>query len=242
MCLYSCTKKVDEPNLTAIYQYPENAHISDNNGVPNKKVFPYYYPDSIHYILQDRDSLGAKIPNWNGSEDFDWIRDWSSSYLYRAEEPILYNYYLGTDRFRFFWMRAFHEPVIITLRTDGFKVLLETKILKTYPLHYLHDREGVAQIDSIKKTNLKSDIVLNKTKKVSLDNWTNFVNLLDKHNFWEMVPVEREIGLDGSEWILEAHCKDRYWFVNRWAPSKYDAIRGLGECLIRLSGMEEEIY
>jgi hypothetical protein len=47
-------------------------------------------------------------------------------------------------------------------------------------------------------------------------------------------------GIDGSEWTIEAHFKNKYWFVNRWSPD--DNFKTAGEYLIRKSGINEEIY
>ena len=75
-------------------------------------------------------------------------------------------------------------------------------------------------------------------KKYSIKQWKNFENLLGRCKYWEMNPHKEEIiGTDGWECIIEAHQKDKYWFVDRWAPE--DDFSKCGEYLIKLSGLKD---
>ena len=75
--------------INFISYYPEDSSISNATGQP-KDSLAYYYPTEIttnHRLV---------ITNIN-----DFKENWFSSALYCAQAPILYNYYLGHDIYRF---------------------------------------------------------------------------------------------------------------------------------------------
>lgn len=223
--------------------------ISETNGTPRDSL-SFYYPTTIQKDTQifktDIDTL---------------ILNRFSSALYSAQEPILFNYYLGHDIYRFSWLRAFHRPVVFTLHKDGEKVWLTTKILDKQP-NYMEIktiafvppkilpngeidttesmRYDELAFDSVIKPDRKANIVMNETKQLSEKEWKEFENLLNDYSFWHAKPYEKSSGLDGSRWTIEGHLKDNYWFVNRWSPR--DNFRKAGEYLIHKSGLNEMIY
>jgi hypothetical protein len=95
--------------------------------------------------------------------------------------------------------------------------------------------------DTIIKADRKANIVLSQTKKLSLKEWDKFESLIMQCHFWAMKPIDRQLGCDGAEWIIEAHLKGRYFFVNRWSPDKSN-YSNCGKYLIELSGQKYEIY
>jgi hypothetical protein len=190
-----------------------------------------------------------------------FLLNWFSSALYAAEEPILHNYYLGHDIYRFLWLRSFHRPVVFSLHKNGDQVWMTTKMLDKQPnfmemvyVHHDHpeiDTDGNIElaeldqpnglvIDSISTADRKATIVLNETKQLSKREWEEFEQLLIDCSYWSLEPHVERMGLDGSEWTLEAHLKNRYWLVNRWSPE--GDIRRAGEYLIVKSGLKEDIY
>jgi hypothetical protein len=90
------------------------------------------------------------------------------------------------------------------------------------------------------KVDKTASIVYNETKQLSKQEWEEFEYLLNSFSFWMAQPCEESDGLDGSEWTIEAHLKNRYWFVSRWSPK--NNFRKAGEYLINKSGIKEEIY
>ena len=38
--------------------------------------------------------------------------------------------------------------------------------------------------------------------------------------FWEIPTIEKHMGLDGAQWVLEGLRKGRYHIVDRWCPGK----------------------
>ncbi|WP_143164752.1 hypothetical protein [Chryseolinea serpens] len=71
--------------------------------------------------------------------------------------------------------------------------------------------------------------------------WRNFEELLISCGYWKMTPYDiRKLGFDGSQWIIEASFEDKYWMVDRWSPK--GCFKECGEYLIKLSGLQEDIY
>jgi len=229
------------------YHYPKNLSISNAKGLP-KYPTTFYFPDTIS---QDTNLVKTEIPTFK--------LNWFSSALYSAKEPILYNYYLGHDIYRFLWLRSFHRPVVFTFHRDGNKIWLTTKKLNKQPEFYdlgeiefippkflPNGKPDTTQVrykekplrKIIRKADRKADIILNETKKLSEKDWTEFETLLINYSFWTSKPYIEEFGLDGSEWTIEGHLKDKYWVVNRWSPN--DNLRKIGEYLIKKSGLNEK--
>lgn len=234
--------------------YPKNKSISSVNGMPNDSLI-FYFPTSI--------KLDTNIIK-TGIDSF--TLNWFSSALYSAKEPILYNYYLGHDIYRFLWLRSFHRPVVISIHKANNKIWLITKelnkqpnfmdfqpVIKTKikftPPETFNNRElDTTELEETKedkieintKPDRKADIILSQIKDLSENEWIEFENILNNCSFWTSKPFIVTSGLDGSEWTIEAHLKNKYWFVNRWYPK--DNFRQAGEYLIKKSGLNEKIY
>jgi hypothetical protein len=61
--------------------------------------------------------------------------------------------------------------------------------------------------------------------------------LLSATGFWSIPTLERRIGLDGAQWILEGLVGWRYHVVDRWSPSLDSPYRHVCEWLLALSGL-----
>ena len=204
--------------------YPKDSLVCTSNGIP-KDISTLYLP----YILQSSDSIIKT--------NLDTIiNEWYSFTLFKFNEPVLSNFYLGHDTYRFLWLRAFHRPVVITLSNDNSIVTLTTKELDGQ-VHYFE----LKRCTNCDTTNLKEPkLIINETKKLTLNEWNNFENLLTQCNFWEIPSFKREMGEDGAEWNIEAHLLGKYKFVDRWAPK--GSFADCGKYLIKLSGLKEKIY
>lgn len=229
--------------------YPKDTTISRTDGTPRDSL-SFYYPITIQ-----RDNQIYK------TEINSFMLNWFSSALYSAQEPILYNYYLEHDIYRFLWLRSFHKPVVFSLHKDGEKVWLTTKELDKQPNFMdisfvkfvppvilpnveidttVSNRNNKIPVDSVLKADRKATIVLNETKQLSEREWKEFEKIIAECSFWSSKPCVESFGLDGSRWIIEGHLKSKYWFVNRWSPK--DNFRKAGEYLIKKSGLKEEVY
>jgi hypothetical protein len=52
-------------------------------------------------------------------------------------------------------------------------------------------------------------------------------------SFWSLDAEERRLGLDGSDWLIEARRKDNYRAVSRWSPR--GALRELGKLFFEMA-------
>jgi hypothetical protein len=212
----------------------------------NKYSFPIkYFNDSI-WIETKIDSFRMNV---------------YSLYLNSFKAPILYNYYLGYDNFRFLWIRSFHHAVLITLK-KGEKISLNTKILKTKPFIWTviynplgkdkgetimtgqdlnSAKKEYPLADSIVLPNHKIKIALDTTCLLTKRQWKRFIELVDSCDFWKMEANKEELGIDGADWVLEGQNSNKYHFVIRWSPhGKY---RRCCEYLIKISAAKnEKIY
>jgi hypothetical protein len=82
------------------------------------------------------------------------------------------------------------------------------------------------------------DTSLNLTQK-QIDT----VNLkLDAAKFWTFQTETRdENGADGSDWIIEVYKEYTYHMVVRWTPEKGTAFRRIGEYLLSISQIKNEM-
>lgn len=224
--------------------YPKDKSVSNVNGEPLDSTI-FYFPSSIRRDTQvvKTEMEGLGLP-------------WFSANLRLMKEPLLYNFYLGHDVYRFLWLRSFNLPLCFSLHKDGGKVWLSIKELDRHP-KYMDQvwskfvpppRDSTEKyvppvIDSIVKVDRSANIILNETKDLSLDEWNTFEELIKQCDFWNMESTKMgERGLDGSEWVMEGHLKNKYWFVEKWAPDNNTNYRKCGEYLIKLSALNERIY
>jgi len=212
------------------YKYPNDIVISNFKGEPiNEKVF--YFPqkmfiDSIDEYLIEQDKNGKTIKesrHWNvGVDSIKMV--WFSKVLYNAKEPVLYNYYLNKEIFRFTWIRSFHPEIIIRLEKIGDKVYITEKRNKSI------DNSEILPIDT--------------TRQVDLSLWNGFESILKRNNFINMSPtLAFAWGSDGAEWVLEVQKENYYHFVVRWSPNQnqnYD-FRNICDFLIDNSIFKKEI-
>ena len=213
--------------------------------------------DSTKYYLP---SKYFENGSWINSKNDSFCMNWYSANYRCFKAPILYNYYLGYDNYRLLWLRSFHQPVLISINKDE-NITINTKILEHNPrsltiVYYssggkllfpsnikkLSDenlqKDGWGKIDSIVTPKYNTKVVVDKTYTLTNKNWLDFVKLIEKCHFWELTPFKRDIGLDGSEWILEGQNKNTYHYVVRWSP--HDSFRDCCEFLIKLSAAKNE--
>lgn len=98
-------------------------------------------------------------------------------------------------------------------------------------------------------TNGKSGFVSGKLMKISTvtlskEQTDSFLGTIEKHNFWNLPPVQETGGQDGAQWIIEG-IKDRsYHIADRWTPRDGD-VRDIGLALIDLAKLTippKELY
>lgn len=236
------------------YHYPKCRAIADENGIL-KDSFGFYFSN-----FEPFDSSQDKFVR-----DTFW-QQYLSANLWAFKEPVLYNNYLGKDRYRFLWLRSFHLPVVFNIANVNGSITLSVKKLarrpywkdyccidttskeisffreKGYQLFQRIDtlENGVTEVVTVVKGDRQSEIIYDSTKSITKKDWQNFEKLIGDAGFWSLKTYEPPFATDGSFWIIEANLKKQYKYVIRQSPA--GKIRSIGEALIKLSGLKEEIY
>jgi hypothetical protein len=242
------------------------SNISDNSGIkysndPAISTKDGSIIDSTMFFLPSELMI---LDLW-GSKQIDTFKlKWFSANYLCFKEPILYNYYLGYENYRFLWIRSFNKPVLITIKKTN-KISINTKMLARHPaimseifLHESapHNKRGEVEsfeydleklkkefpnADSIIAPKFDTKIVLDTTYTLGKSQWNKFKELLDSCNFWKLEQTKTIATLDGAEWILEGQSQNKYQFVVRWSP--IDSFEKCCEYLIKLSAAKkEDIY
>lgn len=102
--------------------------------------------------------------------------------------------------FRFTWLRSFHKPVAIRIEKQGNKYLLTWKVG--------NGSGGYAP----------GKLITSKEKNITRSEWDTFQDKLNAIHFWSIKTVDKNIGNDGSEWILEGKTPKQYHVTDRWTP------------------------
>jgi len=182
------------------------------------------------------------------------------------QAPVLFNYYLNADTYRFLWLRSFHRPVLLTLRQGATGATLRTQFLSKFPL-ILHlsspdpDEPGISRKEAARRAAFakvlaadarwqeqvaesKRPAVLvtaeETTTPILPEQWQHFEALLNKARFEQMAPCQPTYIIDGASWLLESHRSDGYHMVLRHSPSATDAFRAACEYLLDLSSARRE--
>jgi hypothetical protein len=132
--------------------------------------------------------------------------NWYAKHLKALEEPVLSDS-LPTKVFRFTWLRTFNNPVVIGLENKNDSITLYWKVC---------DGEGGYE---------PGKLIESKKKQLNLNEWTHFLQTIDKLNFWKLETAKNEImGTDGAQWILEGKELGKYHVVDRWSGGNIEPI------------------
>lgn len=147
-----------------------------------------------------------------------FVSDWYSKQLKGLEEPSLWELSktLGTQAYRFLWLRTFHHPVAIRLEisADGTS-RLTTKMAS-----------GAGGYDPGK---LMQNDVTTLTKERT--DW--FLQVIEQNSFWKLpTRDETRMGFDGAQWIIEGVKDGSYHIVDRWSPERGE-VRAIGLAMIK---------
>ena len=141
-------------NDSIYLNYSKNYNSCNKEGIPNDSLIEYFpsflfnqkvpsilFGDSIVFplagrtkeeFIKDLKVLDLKIHELK--DTFEYEQDTFSlrlnSYLlFKMNEPILYDHYLGKDIYRLIVLRSFDLPIAITLEKCDNKYVLKSKIL-----------------------------------------------------------------------------------------------------------------
>ncbi|MCB2376978.1 hypothetical protein LGH70_05260 [Hymenobacter sp. BT635] len=223
--------------------YPNNPAVSDAQGTPR---------DSTSFYFRANDSLPADDDSENCSRSLLA----ASKYMVYFERPVLSNYYLHADVYRFLWLRAFDRPVLLTLYRDSTGTTLRTQILRRHlgykpgTIPFPKSPAGAAmphvstaiisanQQAAQKRRTLRA-VAEETITPVSPGQWQHLENLVQQADFWQMPPCRRRIVLDGASWLLEGHTRAGYHTVLRTSPAE-GGFRAACEYLLDLSSARNE--
>ena len=127
-----------------------------------------------------------------------------------------------TEIYRFLWLRTFHRAVAIKAVRHAYD----------FEVHYL-ETTGMGGYEPGK-------LLVKNKYNVTQAQWCEFMDLLDKADFWNLPTIDREVGLDGSDWILEGVRENRYHIVDRWTPDSGD-FREACLFLLKVTGRDQSI-
>ena len=149
---------------------------------------------------------------------------WYSKMLFALEEPILKDYNGEKEIYRFTWLRTFNHPVSVRLEKQSDIIKLFSKVCS-----------GAGGYEPGK---IIFDTTITLTQRQ-----VDTINIkLDNARFW-ILPTEskEDNGMDGSEWIIEVFKNNKYHMVVRWTPDKGTVFRTIGEYLISISQVQNEM-
>ena len=139
------------------------------------------------------------------------------------------------------------EPNLHKLRKDksktSFRFLCERSFNGPFSIRVEIDSDGSGTL-YFKESKFIFDLIKNKSIKLTKNDTEKLVNEINKENFWMLKSSdeEDEIGLDGSDWIIEGVENGNYHFVKRWSPEQ-GSVRNLGLFFIKLSQEKiDELY
>jgi hypothetical protein len=183
-----------------------------------------YFPESFGEPSQIcRWRQAHCIPRVSETEDGWYSRIWDA-----AEEPSLHEVSSqlapGHSSIRFTWLPTFDHPVIVRLIRNGRAVTLEARMLSGQGGY------GAGEVSRSISRALTS-VEIQRLEAV-----------LASTSVLEQAPTLCDIGLDGSQWIVEGADEQGYRFINRWSPNE-GPVREFGMVMLDLTGWQfAEIY
>jgi hypothetical protein len=246
--------------------YPQNPAVSDAQGLPRDSS-TLYFPaaDSASKPVLTANQLSAEEQNAQAAYCRE-VFGVASANLHCFGAPVLSNYYLGHDTYRFLWLRSFHRPVLLTLTQQADGATLRTQFLtksaSTPRLAVILFIPPTASPDEAARLQREFDLEqkdpkvqrelaernrpaeqlpqLETTRPVTPQQWQQFQQLLQQCGFSQQTACETSTVMDGAGWLLEAHTAGGYHAVYHHSPEKPDSFRRACEYLLDLSAARKE--
>jgi hypothetical protein len=141
-------------------------------------------------------------------EQFPFV-DMAGSLAYLNEPSLLSFDDCEGEAYRFLWLRAFNEPLVIRVWRQGEQQFMTVKRL---------ERSCSSAWDCV---DFRSSINA-QTRLLTAAEWTNFVVLLNRASYWTMPVQAQAPSAHTTEWILEGRRDCRYFLVARRSPDDLD--------------------
>jgi len=125
-------------------------------------------------------------------------------------------------------LNALQEPSLFALSNDSkvqcYRLLLLPSFKKPMAVRLTLKRDNTGTLD-VKITNGQwgyepGQLIESKTINIYQKQVTNFLQLLDKANFWHLPARDERFGLDGTTWIIEGVKDGKYQVEKRWSPEE----------------------
>jgi hypothetical protein len=142
--------------------------------------------------------------------------DWFSKHLLAMREPSL-NCATDWPVYRFLWLRTFHHPIVVRVE---FKPN-ETRLIAV-------ELDGAGGYEPGKQRR-RID------RALSLEESAKLLDAIAHSRVWDAADEPEVLGLDGSQWVVEARGGERYRVRNAWTPEKGSAF-DLGKALLASTG------
>jgi hypothetical protein len=158
----------------------------------------------------------------------------SQRFLYKFQEPLLSNYYLGKEVYRFILEPSLLNTTFLIKieKTDkGASITTKELVNNHEPSDILDTRDGSGSY-------FLYTLDLNEQASLAPFDYSAFKALIDTF-FAHPVSPDR-MGNDGANWTLEVSTSSGYYKVRKWHPDKNDPLRKIGELMIDLSKLQRK--
>jgi hypothetical protein len=163
-----------------------------------KEILPEVRTD---WIMENDTTYSIKTKVKIGTYD-EFVANWYSEHLHAMNEPLLFNRKIDKEIYRFTWLRTFDKPMTFRFEKENSSYTLYWKVLS-----------GAGGYEP-------GTIEIKRLKILTQNEWTEFIQLIEKANFWNMNLGRSSIGTDGSEWIMEGLSQTDYRAVIVCSPNK----------------------
>lgn len=165
-----------------------------------------------------------------------------SDYLFKMSEPVLCNYKLKPEVYRFTWFRTRDNPVAIRIQKSGAGAIMYVKILDKEilcPNCFGIDEHEVAG---------KSAIIDIEPISITKQAYKEFQKIIRKNSIQSFPHLLRKgckNAAGESEWLFEMQTDDGYYFMTRTSPgananSESKLMYEIGKRMIDLAGLKDE--
>ena len=152
---------------------------------------------------------------------FDGRASWYGKHLTAMDEPsLIADRDLEGEVYRFLWLRTFDHPVAVRIERSSDVVTLTVVVMS-----------GAGGYEP-------GSILSKKTKIIEGDRWCVFQKKLETADYWTL-GVDKRLGNDGAQWVLEGVRAGRYHMVDRWSPEEPN-FRDACLYLLELSDIDPE--
>lgn len=214
----------------ALFFLAADASVSARtNSIPLEQARPEpgeFFPRALY---EQRAPCGQGIVDHPVTVMDDFQQKWFSAHLAAAQEQPLPSYRVadGETVVRFLWLPSFdHSVVVRVIGSPANGGRIEAKRLS-----------GAGGYEP-------GQVADHVDRRLTADEWQRVKSSIDKTQLFQEPAETCDLGLDGSEWVIEAVDQDGYHFLKRWTPRK-GPVREVGLLLLKLTGWHwkaDEIY